>query len=498
MKRNVWIGVWLVCVAALSWLPATPSLADSRPNILLCISDDQSWLHTGAMGDRVVKTPAFDRVAREGILFTHAFCDAPSCGPSRSALLTGQPIWRLEEAGNLHCRMPDKFDTYVRLLQQAGYATGSQVKAWAPGQVWTAEGWVHNSQTRENPAGPEYESFDQFLEQRPAGQPFCYWLGSNDPHRPYELHSGIESGMEPDRVQVPQHLPDDPVVRSDILDYYIEIQRFDQRVAAALAALERVGELDNTLVVVTSDHGMPFPRAKASLYDIGTRVPLAVRWPDGVVSPGRVCDALVSLSDLAPTFLQAAGVVQPERMIARSLMDLMKHADAGAKRDAVFVALERHDGCRAGGAGYPCRALRTPDYLYIRNYAPERWPAGDPNAAHCARAIPFGEVDPSPTKALMMQRVAEPTIERLHHLSFGKRPDEELYVLADDPSQLENVAALAEFQAIKADLAARLQQHTRHTGDPRALGLNAPWDHYPYFGIRINQDWAVESALLRQ
>ena len=98
--------------------------ADSRPNILFCISDDQSWLHAGAMGDPVVKTPTFDRIAREGILFTHAFCDAPSCAPSRSAILTGQHIWRLEEAGNIHSTLPAKFATYTDLLENAGYAIG--------------------------------------------------------------------------------------------------------------------------------------------------------------------------------------------------------------------------------------------------------------------------------------------------------------------------------------------------------------------------------------
>jgi arylsulfatase A-like enzyme len=289
---------------------------------------------------------------------------------------------------------------------------------------------------------------------------------------------------------VPKHLPDDPVVRRDILDYYFEVQRFDQLVADALALLERAGELDNTLVVVTSDHGMPFPRAKATLYDFGTRVPLAVRWPKGISSPGRVCDEFITLSDLAPTFLEVAGLPTPAAMTARSFADLLRN-EGVAKRDAVFAAMERHDGCRPGGAGYPCRALRTRGYLYIRNYAPDRWPAGDPNPAHCARAIPFGEVDPSPTKSLMIDRAADPAMERLHRLAFGKRPAEELYDLSHDPEQLENVAALSEYQQVKSSLAQRLEQFTRQTSDPRALGLDAPWDHYPYFGIRINKDWTV-------
>ena len=107
----------------------------TRPNILFCISDDQSYAHTGANGDPVVQTPAFDRIAREGLRFTHAFCDAPTCGPSRSAILTGQHIWRLEEAGNIHSTLPAKFATYTELLAKAGYAVGYTGKGWSPGRL---------------------------------------------------------------------------------------------------------------------------------------------------------------------------------------------------------------------------------------------------------------------------------------------------------------------------------------------------------------------------
>jgi N-sulfoglucosamine sulfohydrolase len=477
----------------LGLLPRTATAAEpvQRPNILLCISDDQSWAHVGAMGDPVVQTPAFDRVAKEGLLLTHAFCDAPSCAPSRSALLTGQHIWRLEEAANLHCRLPEKLPTYVRLLEQAGYATGSYAKAWAPGQFKTSAGWVHHSQSQQNPAGPLFDSFEQFLQQRPIGQPFCFWLGSHDAHRPYDVDAGLQAGMKPEAVKVPPHLPDTPVVRRDLLDYLFEIQRFDGLVAKALAALEQRGELDNTLVVITSDNGMPFPRAKATLYDYGTRMPLAMRWPAKLQSPGRTSDALVHLSDLAPTFLEAAGVTPPPGMTALSLMDLILDHPS-LERQAAWLAMERHDGCRPGGAGYPCRGLRTRDFLYIRNYTPERWPAGDPDAAHCARAIPFGEVDSSPTKSLLIEGATEPALKKFYDLAFAKRPAEELYDLRHDPGQLINVASQPEYADRRQAMAAWLTQYTGDTGDPRALGEYAPWDHYPYFGIRLNKDWKVD------
>ena len=159
----------------------------SRPNILLAISDDQSWLHAGAYGDPVVQTPAFDRIAREGVLLTHAFCAAPTCGPSRSAILTGQPIWRLEEGGNIHSTLPSKFEVYTELLEEAGYVVGYTRKGWSPGRL------EPGGRTR-NPAGKRFDEFDTFLRRVPAGQPFCFWLGSFDPHRPYKLGSGRAAG----------------------------------------------------------------------------------------------------------------------------------------------------------------------------------------------------------------------------------------------------------------------------------------------------------------
>lgn len=458
-----------------------------RPNILFCISDDQSWLHTGAGGDPVVKTPAFDRVAGEGVLFTRAFSDAPTCGPSRSAILTGQSIWRLEEAGNIHSTLPKKFPTYTGLLEEDGYATGHTSKGWAPGRL------EPGGRTR-NPAGDKFPSFRDFYEATRRDQPFCFWLGSTDPHRPYKKGSGQASGKDPNKVVVPPHLPDNSIVRNDILDYYVEIERFDRSVAEALALLDEAGRLDDTIVVVTSDQGMPFPRAKASLYDYGSRVPLAIRWPKGIPG-GRKVDDFVSLSDVAPTFLEAAGRSPLEEMTARSLMPVLTSAESGQvdeSRDAAYFALERHDGCRKGGKGYPCRAIRTTDHLYIRNFEPSRWPSGSPDASVCARAIPYGEIDSSPTKTFMMEHRDDPDVTRLAELAFGMRPEEELYDLRRDPGQLDNIAGQAAAARSTRMLRDRLMKHLADTGDPRALGKPAPWDFYPYYGRRVNKDWTVD------
>lgn len=487
-SRRAFLGMSTAALGAASagQLPAQRA-SGSRPNVLLCISDDQSWLHTGAMGDPIIKTPAFDRVADQGVLFTHAFCDAPTCGPSRSALVTGQSIWRLEEAGNIHSTLPSKFATYTEMLEGAGYRTGHTSKGWGPGRL------EPGGRTR-NPAGDTFDSFEEFFRQQPGGQPFCFWLGSRDPHRPFELGSGQRSGKDPDRVVVPPHFPDHPIVRNDILDYYVEIERFDSNVGRALELLDEAGQLDNTIVVVTSDHGMPFPRAKASLYDYGSRVPLAISWPQAVPK-ARTVDDFVNLSDLAPTFVEAAGLAAPEEMTARSLLPILSSDADGSvdpSRDAAYIAMERHDGCRRGGKGYPCRAIRDRDHLYIRNFEPTRWPSGSPNAADCARGIPYGEIDSSPTKTFMMDERDDVTVDRLAELAFGTRPEHELYDLRNDPGQLTNIAAEpAAAERVKA-LRERLMKRLAETGDPRALGLPAPWDFYPYYGRRVNADWSVD------
>ena len=319
------------------------------------------------------------------------------------------------------------------------------------------------------------------MGQRPAGKPFCFWLGSRDPHRPYELGSGQRSRKDPAQVVVPPHLPDNSVTRNDILDYYVEVERFDSNVECALNLLDEAGQLDNTIAVVTSDHGMPFPRAKASLYDYGCRVPLAVFWPRAVPA-GRTVDDFISLSDMAPTFLEAAGLEPHRDMTARSPLPILQSSESGrvdSSRDTAFFAMERHDGCRRGGKGYPCRAIRTADYFYIRNFEPTRWPSGSPNAADCARGIPYGEIDSSPTKTFMMENRGDPSVDRLAELAFGTRPGHELYDLREDPGQLRNVATEPALADQAKTLDAQLMAHlpTQAIREPSASprrGISIP------------------------
>ena len=441
-----------------------------RPNILYCLADDWAMGHAGVYGDPVIQTPTFDRVARQGVLFTHTFSAAPTCTASRGAMLTGQAPHRLREGANLFGTLPKEIPVYPDLLEASGYAVGFTRKGWGPGE------FEPGGRTR-NPAGPHFANFADFLKTVPAEKPFCFWFGSTDPHRMYKAGSGLAAGMDPARVKVPPMWPDTPAVRSDILDYYFAAQRFDRESGEIIQMLEKAGRLENTIVVMTGDNGWPFPRCKANLYDGGTRQPLAVSWAAGMKG-GRVIDDFINLTDLAPTFLQAAGLRPGPEMTGRSFFGLLTGDEKPGSRQTVFVERERHASVRAGLLGYPMRAVRTTEYLYIRNFHPERWPAGDPDPGFFFG--PYGDCDVGPTKNTMLSRAAE--FPKQFELAFGKRPAEELYDVRQDPHNLSNLAAVPEHRAVKEKLRATLDRWMKDTQDPRSSGGDGPWDRYPYYG----------------
>ncbi len=446
---------------------------DPRPNILYCLADDWSWPHAGVYGDPVVKTPAFDRVAREGALFSHTFSAAPSCSPSRAAMLTGQAPHRLMDGANLWGTLDRKYPVYPNILEKSGYFVGFVRKGWAPGN------FLAGGRTR-NPAGPNLGEFKKFLAQVPKGKPFCFWFGSHQPHRPYKDGEGKAAGLDPSKVVVPPLWPDTPEVRSDILDYYANVQRFDRDVNEMLQLLEAKGMLDNTIVVMSGDNGWSFPRGKANLYDAGTRQPLAVRWP-GKIKAGQKFDDFILLTDLAPTFLEVAGLKPLPEMTGHSFLGLVTGKEKPGQRNTVFVERERHANVREGDLGYPSRAIRTREFLYIRNYAPDRWPAGDPK--RWVSVGPYGDIDDGPTKEYMMKHRDDSDVINLFKLGFEKRPPEELYEIKTDPNELTNVVEVPKFAEAKKKLSRALDKYMKDTADPRANGGDGGFDKMQYYGI---------------
>ena len=454
-----------------------------RPNILFAIADDWGWPHAGAYGDPVVQTPAFDRVAREGILFNQAYISSPSCTPSRNAVLTGQYHWRLGPGANLWSTLDPATPVYPLLLEDAGYMVGRFRKSWGPGDI---------SNWERHPAGHDYTQtgFATFMAERSDDQPFCFWLGSSDPHRPYQVGSGERNGIDPEKIRLFECFPDHEVVRSDVADYYYEVQRFDSLVASAIQVLEEYGELENTIIVITGDHGMPFPRCKSNNYDSGARIPMAIRWGKGLQHPGRVLDDFISTTDLAPTFLDLAGVEIPEVMTGQSISNLLASKEEGKvdmdQRSYVLHGKERHvPGQEEDMGGYPVRAIRTHDYLYIRNFKEERWPSGTPNYKEAA--IPYcwlGDCDNGATKTYMVDYMDKDDHHRkLYDLAFGKRPAEELYDCQKDPEQLLNLAQDPNYAEIRKKLSAQLMEQLLATGDPRATGAGDEFDEVPYLGM---------------
>ena len=453
-----------------------------RPNILFALGDDWSWTSASTRDDLALVIPTFRRLCTEGVHFVNAFVAAPSCSPSRAAILTGQWPWRLEDGANLAGTLDRRFAVYPDLLERAGYHVGFTRKGWAPGQIGPGR-------RPRNPAGTEYADFAAFLGARPQRAPFCFWFGSNDPHRLFDVGRGTQSGLSAGDIRVPPYLPDVPAVRGDMNDYRFGVERFDRDVGELLARLEAMGELDDTMVVMSGDNGWPFPRGKATLYDSGTHVPLAIRWR-GVTRPGQASEAIVSLTDLAPTFLALAEVPRPEGMTGQSLLPILQgDSGAAARRDHTFTAMERHMDCRSViGHGYPMRALRTRDHLYIRNFEPSRAPAGDASvktwtAEQIATSYytEYGDIDPGPTKAYLVTHKDEPAVRRFFERAAGPRPGRELYAVASDPDQLENLAERPDMAALVERLDRMLMDGLRSTDDPRAAGRGDVFDRYPTY-----------------
>ena len=490
-----------------------------RSNILFLFADDWGRFASayaqldgpGTIND-AIKTPNFDRLAREGVLFRRAFVSAPSCTPCRSALLSGQHFWRTGRGAILRGAVWDGSQpVFPLLLKDAGYHIGETYKVWSPGvpsdapygngkYAYERAGgrvnqfsenvtkMVANGKSIEAAKQTLYDetagNFDAFLAARGKDQPFCYWYGPTNVHRKWVQGSGKKLwGIEPDSLKgkMPKFLPDVPIVREDLADYFGEAQAFDAQVGVILKKLEAIGELDNTLIVMSGDHGAPgFPHGKCNLYDFGASVSLAIRW--GGAKSGRVVDDLVTLPDLAPTFLELGGVEVPKNMTGRSLVNLLKSEKSGqveATRDAVFIGRERHvENARADFMPYPQRAIRTHDFLYIVNFKPERFPLGDhyrldgdnvPTADEITNdtraTIP--DEDAGPTKAWLVGVRNDPQWKEFFTAVYGKRPREELYDLKNDPDQMKNVAGDAAYAKTRAQLEERLLKELKETGDPR-------------------------------
>jgi N-sulfoglucosamine sulfohydrolase len=470
-----------------SFIVLTITAQKKQPNILFIIADDISRNSFGAYGCKFIKTPGFDRIAKEGVLFTNAITNNPKCAPSRAMLLTGRYSWQLEAACNHNPIMPEKWVFYPSILSENGYFVGYTGKGWGPGKY----------SGKNNPAGlsfdkfirtPAYKyistkdyvaNFEGFLDQNISGKPFCFWLGTTEGHRPFERDVHKKLGIDLNKVNVQNSLPDNATVRGDLADYGVEVDYHDQQIVKCLELLKSKGLLENTIIIATSDHGMAFPHIKGQLYEEAFHVPFAVRWGDKIKA-GRVVDDYINFPDVAPTLLEAAGVKLHRQMMGISFLNLLlseKSGKIGRKRSFALVGKERHDLGRTDGeqlsVGYPIRGIRIDNYLYLKNFKSDRWPAGDPE-------YDYMNCDDSPTKSYLTALLPESPDYPYYLKSFGKRAEEELYDVVKDPDCVVNLALNSEFDKIKMSLNKKMTWELILQKDPRILGNGDIFDYYPH------------------
>ncbi len=516
----------LVVLAVLATLVSGIAAGDSsraaeaqRPNILFAFADDWGRLASAyaAVDGRgslheLVRTPNFDRVAQRGVLFKNAFVNAPSCTPCRSSILSGQYFWRTGRGAILRGAVwDDTIPSWPLLLKVSGYHIGKTWKVWGPGVPTDAPygGQAHAYQkaggrfnqfsqnaTQMVATGKTVDeakqallaevrgNFTQFLADGKSDQPFAYWFGPTNVHRKWIKGSGKALwGFDPDALKgrLPPFLPDVHAVRQDLADYLGEIAAFDAALGVLLEELEKSGQLDNTLIAISGDHGPPgFPHGKCNLYDFGTQVALAIAGPG--VQGGRVVDDFVNLPDLAPTFLQTGGVAVPDVMTGRSLWPVLKSDRAGQvdpARTWVVTGRERHvESARAGNLPYPQRSIRTPEYQLVINFRPDRTPLGDPYRLDSSdppteeqltedTRVTLPDEDAGPTKAWLVLHRDDPQWRPYFDHAYGKRPREELFDLKKDPHQMHNVAGDPEYAVALAELRQQLMSELTRTGDPR-------------------------------
>ncbi len=485
-------------LAVLALMVTVPTMAapgpDKRPNILFCIGDDASYHHFSPAGCSWVSTPNIQRVANEGIQFDRCYTPNAKSAPSRSVILTGCYSWQLGEAANHIGYFPEELKVFTEVLSEVGYKVACTGKGWVPGNPGTI-----NGQPRELTGTPYqehvkvpptrcinkrdyYRNFETFLSEQDGEQPWFFWFGAHEPHRRYEYGTGVRLGHKKtsDIPEVPVFWPDNEEVRNDLLDYGYEIEYFDTVIGQMLAELERRGELDNTLVIVTADNGMPFPRCKGNDYEYANHMPFYMMWKEGIVHPGRHENSLINFIDLAPTILEIAGTTGEahgmKAVSGKSFFRILKDRQTRRERQErreLLLGRERNDFGRPHNQGYPIRAIIRDNYLYIWNMKPQLYPAGNPETG-------YTETGGSPTKTAILELNRKGQERRLWELSFGFRPEYELYDLDRDPYCVNNLIGHPELQSLVEALDRRLKGRLLEEDDPRMEGKGDIFDSYRF------------------
>lgn len=408
-------------------------LGQERPNFLVFIADDVSWNDFGCYGNEAARTPNIDRLAKEGLTFNNAYLTASSCSPSRASIMTGRYPHNNGDASELHRPWAAHLQTFPELLRTKGYYTALAGK-FHMDQIKQDDGEkkLNNAfdraekQTRVPGNSGGHGNWLKVTKERPRNQPFFFWFAAIDAHRGWDGDKEWDgqsygSKHKPENVIVPPFMVDTPETRADLASYYNEVTRFDHFVGLVIDELKKQDALENTVVIVMADNGRPFPRAKTRLHDAGMKTPFVVRWPAGIERGGETRDSLISVIDIAPTFLELAGVPAAETMQGVSFLPVIK-SDAAIRKHA-FSEHNWHDYEAHG------RSVRDDDgWIYIRNARPEKGWIGPADSVSSPSHVDLQKLQAAgKLNAAQADVLLEP------------RPSEELYFTPDNPLQINNL-----------------------------------------------------------
>ena len=435
---------------------AFPALAFSqaKPNFVFIIADDVSWNDIGCYGNDVVKTPNIDRLAQEGLRFTNAFLTASSCSPSRCSIISGK-YPHSNGAAELHTPLPEKEKPFPLFLKENNYYTAHAGK-WHMGPATHRAFDCYTDNNGYDIGDGGENNWVSFLKERPKDKPFFFWFASNDAHRPWGADT-FKITHNPAKMIIPPYFADTPETRQDMASYYNEIGRFDYYIGKVRKELEAQGVLENTLIIVMSDNGRPFPRCKTRVYDSGMKTPFIVFWPKGIRNKGNHSESLISAIDIAPTILKLAGINVPDEYQGKNFVAVLKKRSAEI-RSSVFSEHNWHD--------YEAheRMIRTKDYLYVLN--------ARPNLTNCGPA----DSKSSPTQhALNIVRDAGKLSPSQADVFVAPRPAEELFDVKNDPEQILNLASMPEYQEKLKEMKGLLKNWQINTGDTTSDALTPDW-----------------------
>lgn len=443
----------LLPVVIISCKASKSTETDSRPNIVLIIADDVSWNDIGPYGNPSIRTPNLDKLAADGMLFTEAFLSTSSCSPSRTSIISGLYPHNTD-AEQLSWPLPEDKKTFVEELKKSGYWTGLAGKFHMGDAVLNDFDVVHEMQWMDAPIGLDRrlvgdgsgcDEWIKLLNERPKNKPFFTWLASFDAHRPY-YPGTIDKPYLPEEVRIPPYIPETDSVKKDFALYYEEITRMDEYIGKVVAELEAQGVSENTMIVFISDNGRAFPRDKTTLYDGGIKTPWIVKWPSKV-KKGSINNQLISSVDIAPTFMKVAGLEPLEEFDGLNFLPLLTDVKKQIRTE-IYAEDHFHDF-----EDYT-RAVRTKDFKYIKNYYPDL-----PNT-------PSADIVRDLSWQSMKSEKSKGTLNNAQLWCFlSPRPEEELYNIALDPNELNNLASNTEYMETLQDMRTRLETIRKKTAD---------------------------------